>query len=52
VPAVTIEETQLALAAFAILDWLEKDGTGQATLLALCQRHAIVAPGVAFGRRA
>jgi hypothetical protein len=51
VPAVTIEETQLALAAFSMLDRLEKDGTAQATLMALCQRHAILAPWVAFGQR-
>jgi hypothetical protein len=46
VPAVTIEEAQLGLAALATLYRLEKDGTAQEALQALCRRHAIITPRV------
>ena len=44
VPAVTIEEAQLALAGLATLDRLPKDGSAQEALAALCRRHAIIPP--------
>jgi hypothetical protein len=48
VPAVTIEESLLALSALAMLDRLEKDGVAQEALQALCRRHAIVPPRAVF----
>jgi hypothetical protein len=41
--ALTIEESQLALAALATLERVE-DGPAQEALLALCRRHAITGP--------
>jgi hypothetical protein len=46
VPGVTLEEAQLALAALATMDRLEKDGMAQAALVLLCRRHAIVTPSL------
>jgi hypothetical protein len=48
VPAVTIEEAQLALAALATLYRLGKDGTAQEALQALCRRHGTVPPRAVF----
>jgi hypothetical protein len=41
VPAVKIEEAQLALAALATLYRIERDGTAQEALTALCRRHGL-----------
>jgi hypothetical protein len=46
VPAVTIEEAQLALGALATLDSLPKDGSAQEARVALCRRQASVPPWV------
>jgi len=48
VPAVTIEEAQLALASLATLDRLPKDGAAHEALAALCRRHAIIPPRAKF----
>jgi hypothetical protein len=44
VPAVTMEEAQLALAALATLGRLPKDGSAQEALAVLCRRRAIIPP--------
>jgi hypothetical protein len=49
VPAATLEEAQLVLGALAMLDRLEKDGTAQEALQALCRRHGLKPPRVALG---
>jgi hypothetical protein len=46
VPAVSLEEAQLALAALATMDRLEKDGTAQEALKALCRRGGAPAKGL------
>jgi hypothetical protein len=46
VPAVTIEEAQLALAALATIDRLERDGTGQEALAMLLRRHGLRPPKI------
>jgi hypothetical protein len=42
VPAVTIEEAELVLAALATLDRFDRDGAAQEALSALCRRHAVM----------
>jgi predicted DNA-binding transcriptional regulator YafY len=42
VPTLTIEESQLALAALAALERIEKDATAQQALAALRRLHAIL----------
>ena len=44
IPTLAVEESLLALAALAALDRVEKDGTAQEALLALCRRHGIIGP--------
>ncbi len=44
VAGLTIEESQLALAALAALERLDRDGTAEDALLALCRRHGIAGP--------
>jgi hypothetical protein len=44
VPALTLEESALALNALRLLDRLPADGTAQEALAAVCRRHAIVRP--------
>jgi hypothetical protein len=46
VPAVSLEEAQLALAALATMDRLEKDGTAQEALGALLRRHGLRPPKI------
>src|SRR5206468_3097324 len=47
VPAASLEEAQLALAALATMDRLEKDGTAKEALAALCRRHGLRSPTLA-----
>jgi hypothetical protein len=44
VPAVSLEEAQLALAALATMDRLKKDGMAWEALAALLRRHALRPP--------